>query len=427
MVLTLTEGEHVDSRRVDSFITSLSSINFVFAFAMNLFNFTVLVLLKTSGLSIVYGGIGISAGQAFLLLAVIPFGRAIDKGKSYLLLAVGSTFYGLVLVGLFFGTLGTGYAAAIAVTSLIALTLVFQNLFKSSLSSFVAKSVRTKIMGRSYSRLIWMETAGGTLSFFLVYFSGVFISMREIYLFTGVVLFVVSVTSFLFTSRSSREALKLRLEKTTRPSFSGSLRALRRRGTFVVALLSSKVFMSVGILGFSYFYLVIGEGIGAGIYLPLLALGSASAVGVLWGIYSERFVIRRPEWGKAYIVIMALLDVVSYLLILASIENHSLALFLAAPIIGSPGPFLIPGAMAYEVKVVGKENRGMFSGIQRTLTGIPAIALGAPLTYLFTVSPFLMWSIISGSAVATLVSSLLIPSRKRLESDGEMKDYPSAQ
>lgn len=423
----MTDLEGNGSNRVDSFITGLSSVNFVFAFAMNLFNFTILYLLSESGIPVIYGGLGISAGQAILLFAVLPMGRLIDRGRSYILMATGAVLYATVLILIFFTSYAGIAVLGAVLAALVAAVLVFQNMFKSSLSSFVAKAVKANIMGRSYSRIIWMETAGGTLSFFLVYFASSYVSIRLVYLLIGVILLAVSVSSFTFLTRENRKALKLDESRVVRPSFAESIRALMKRGRFTTSLLSVKVLMSVGVLGFSYFYLIIGKGLGVSAYLSLLILGAANAIGIAWGVISERFVSNHPNWGKSYIIIMALLDVVSYILILASLHNGNVYLFLAAPIIGSPGPFLIPGALAYEVKVVGKENRGLFSGIQRTLTGIPAIALGAPLTYLFTVNPFYMWSIIVASSLATLAFSLAIPSRKYLEEEYGVPESSASQ
>lgn len=423
----MTDFEDAASSKIDTFVTSLSSINFVFAFAMNIFNFTILYLLIGAGISIIYGGIGISIGQAVLLFVVIPLGRLIDKGKSYALMSAGSILYSFILILLYFASSGNTAAMVALVTGLVAAVLIFQNMFKSSLSSFIAKSVKARIMGKSYSRIIWMETAGGTASFFLVYFARPYLSLRLLYLAVGLILLVVSILSYTVFAKKSRKSLKLEENRVKRPSFIESLKTLKRRGRFTVSLLSSKVLMSVGILGFSYFYLIIGQKTGVGISLSLLSLGLASAIGIIWGIWSERFVSSHPDWGKAYIVIMAVLDIVSYLMILIALEEGSRLLFLAAPIVGSPGPFLIPGALAYEVKVVGKENRGIFSGIQRTFTGIPGIVLGAPLAYVFTVNPIYMWSIIVASSIGTLAFSLLIPSRKYFEENYGLKDPAASQ
>lgn len=415
MVMVLTDLEDRSPDRVDGFITGLSSLNFVFAFAMNLFNYTILVLLEDSGFSVVYGGLGISLGQAILLLLVIPMGRAVDRGRSYSLMAAGSILYGAVLVSIYFSiSLKTAVSVALVI-AFVSLVILFQNMFKSSLSSFVAKAVRAKIMGKSYSRIIWMETAGGTLSFFIVEFAHPYFSLAFMYIIVGLVMLVVSAASFTILAKENRNALKLTAGNVPRPTFRESISALMARGRFTVTLLSTKVLMSIGVLGFSYFYIVIGKGIGVQTTVSLLFLGIASALGIFWGILAERFVVKHPGWGKSYIVLMAVLDVVSYTMILIAMDKSNSALYLAAPLIGSPGPFLIPGAMAYEVKVIGRENRGIFAGIQRTFTGIPAIVLGAPLAYVFTVNPVYMWIIILASSAGTLFASLLIPSRKYLE------------
>lgn len=422
IILALNEVMQEGQDKVGGFINGLSSVNFIFAFAMNLFNFTILYLLKNSGISVIYGGLGISIGQAVLLFAVIPLGRYIDRGRSYILMAIGSILYSVMIIFIAFASYSSVSIIIASLTALVALVVVFQNVFKSSLSSFIAKAVKAEIMSRSYSRIIWMETAGGTISFFLVYFAQPYFSLRILYIATGLILLFTSVLAFTLHARDNRKALKFEESKVRRPSFTESIRTIRRRGRFTYLLLLSKVFMSIGILGFSYFYIIIGTRIGVSVSFALLSLGAASAIGIAWGIWSEHFVSRHQGWGKIYIVLMAALDVASYSLILVSLYNHSMILFLAAPLIGSPGPFLIPGALSYEVKVVGKENRGLFSGIQRTLTGIPAIVLGAPLTFLFTIEPVYMWSVIIISSIATLGFSLFIPSGGHLLEEAESGD-----
>lgn len=418
----MTDSGHHGSEQVEGFLTGLSSVNFVFAFAMNMFNFTVLVLLRNAGMPILYGGIGISIGQFVLIFAVIPLGRLIDRGKAYMLMSVGSVAYALALIALYITTSGTSYYLLVSVTAAIAGVLIFQNMFKSSLSSFIAKAVKAKLMGKSYSRIFWMESAGGTASFFLILFGYSDSTLRAVYLLTGIILLVTSLASFLVIATESRESLRLRANRLRRPSFRESVSTLRQRGRFTMALLASKVFVSIGFLGFSYFYLLIARIAGTSLYLALISLGASSALGILWGMYAERFIGRHPQWGKIYIVLIAVLDLVSYLLIFVAMQDQNSILYLAAPIIGSPGPFLIPGALSYEVRVVGRENRGVFSGIQRTLTGIPAILLGAPLTYVFTIDPTGMWAIILAASAGTVATSLLIPSGRELEKIENLPD-----
>lgn len=423
----MSEVGHNNQNKVGGFVTGLSSVNFIFAFAMNIFNFTILYLLKNSGISVIYGGLGISIGQAVLLFAVIPLGRSIDKGRSYILMAIGSIAYSSVIILISLVSYSSVNVVIATVTALVALVVIFQNVFKSSLSSFIAKAVKGEAMSQSYSRIIWMETAGGTISFFLVYFAQPYFPLRILYSLTGLILLATSLLAFTLYAKDNRKALKFEESKVKRPSFMESVRTIRKRGRFTYLLLLSKVFMSIGVLGFSYFYIIIGARIGINVSYALLSLGAASAIGIGWGVWSERFVARHQSWGKIYIVLMAALDVVSYTLIFVSLYNHSMIMFLAAPLIGSPGPFLIPGALSYEVKVVGKENRGLFSGIQRTLTGIPAIILGAPLTFLFTIEPVYMWSVIIVSSIATLGFSLLIPSSQHLVEETESGEISASK
>jgi hypothetical protein len=86
-------------------------------------------------------------------------------------------------------------------------------------------------------------------------------------------------------------------------------------------------------------------------------------------------------------------------------------LYLGSALIGSIGPFVVPGALSYELKVVGKENRGMYGSIQRILVAVCFISIGIPLAYLVTYNYMYMWAVVVIAAFLSLISATLIPSR----------------
>lgn len=407
---------------INPFVSNLSMINFLFAFSMNIFNYTILYLLSVINVPIVYGGIGISIGQALIIFVVVPQGRLIDKGKSYFLMIAGSSIYAITFMVLFLESFYSSVLIFYLTSAIIAVMIISQNMYKSSLSSFIGKAIKSSLMGKNYSRILWMETAGGTVAFFLLAITVKVFDIDYVYFFSGFFLLLVVISSFFFLFKEERTHLITEESKVKRPTFMESIRSLSDKRRFLIPIFMTKIFMSIGIFGYSYFYIILGEQIGINGQETLLFLGLSFAVGVLWGIYSERFVDRHPGRGKSYIIIMAFIDLLTYILILYAVMTGNILLFLFSSFIGSPGPLVVAGALSYELKVVGKENRGMFGGIQRTLVAIPAILMGAPLTYLFHVNYLWMWLVIVFSSLISFISSLLIPSREYLKKKHNLEE-----
>jgi hypothetical protein len=104
-----------------------------------------------------------------------------------------------------------------------------------------------------------------------------------------------------------------------------------------------------------------------------------------------------------------LTDVVTYGLVLISLRFDSRNLFLISALTSSPGTILISGAMVFEVKIIGRENRGMFGAVQRLIVGIIAVFMSSLLTLIFSVNYFWMWATILITSSASLLMALTIP------------------
>ncbi|WP_162509794.1 hypothetical protein [Thermogymnomonas acidicola] len=123
-----------------------------------------------------------------------------------------------------------------------------------------------------------------------------------------------------------------------------------------------------------------------------------------WG---ERFIDSHPPgFGKMYVVLMALSDVFSYSLIYLAVEHGMVWLYLSSVLIGSVGPFVVSGALAYEAKAIGKENRGTYASIQKLVVGTTGLVTTLPpLALVFQRSPQELWLIVAVlSVVAFLVT-----------------------
>jgi hypothetical protein len=201
------------------------------------------------------------------------------------------------------------------------------------------------------------------------------------------------------------------------------MRAFRNRKRFIAPLLFAKIFMSIGVYGVSYFFIISAQKIGIAPIYAILLLGVGFAASVPFGIYSERFVDRKPKIGKSYVVAIGLLDVFMFLFLVIAFSQHIPYLFYLSMVFSIPGPLLVSGAMSYELKIIGKENRGMFVAIQRTLVGITFIILGIPFAFLFSIDFTLIWIFVLAGSIGSLISAMLLPSRDFVECN-YMKDKP---
>ncbi len=411
---------------INPFVSTLSVMNFFFAMAMNIFGYTVFYLLQSYQIPIIFGGIGTTIGQVILLAILIPQGRAIDKGSSYRLMIVGSLIYssGMIILSLrFFPGLLQAYIISSVV---IGAVLVTQNTYKSSLGSFIGKASKLSILGKHYSRIIMMETAGGTVAMFVVAAMREFSHLYVVYLVSGVILLAVTILTFFVLYPKSRK-LALESEGTTRrPTFRESLILFREKRRFVIPVLLTKIFMSVGVYGLSYFFILSGEKIGVIPEYSIILLGIGFAISIPSGIYSGKYVDRHPSTGKAYIILLGLFDIFFYGAILASIYLRNPYIFYGSISFNAFGPLFVSGAMSYEVKVIGKENRGMFSALQRTLVGVTFILLGIPFAYLYSFDYRTIWIVVTAAAILSVISAAFIPGGRALVSPQVKEAVPQA-
>ncbi len=406
-------GEHTE--KIGSFISSLSVLNFLFALTMNVFGYTIFFLLEKSNIPILYGGIGTSIGQVVLLFILIPQGRLVDKGKSYGLMIVGSAIYSVSVILIFLNSLTLYSFTGILMSFLIGIVLVSQNTFKSSLSSFVGKAVRLSIIGKHYSRIVLMEMLGGAVAMFTVVGAIFFSTFRIIYLISGLILLLSTIAAFFLLFPENRKMVREEEKRTRRPGFIESLSALKHRMRFIAPILITKIFMAIGVYVVSYFYIISGQQIGIEPLYAILALGVGFAVSVPFGLYGETYVDRHPNMGKAYVIILAVLDLGMYAFLAVAFYFSLPVLFYLSLAFSAPGPIFVAGGMSYELKIIGKENRGMFAAIQRTVVGITFIVIGVPFALLFSIDYRLIWYVLFILSIGTVVCSLLIPSRSYVE------------
>lgn len=411
----LYSGAEQQTDKIGSFISSLSVLNFLFALTMNVFGYTIFYLLEQSNIPILYGGIGTSIGQVVLLFILIPQGRLIDKGKSYFLMIIGAVIYSISIILIFLNSLTIYTFTGLLMSFLIGIVLVTQNTFKSSLSSFIGKAVKLSIIGKHYSRIVLMEMIGGAVAMFTVVAAILLTTFRAIYLVSGAVLLVTSLAAFFVLFPENRKMTRDAENKTKRPGFIESLSVLKARSRFIAPILLTKIFMAVGVYVVSYFFIISGQQIGVDPIYAMLALGVGFGITVPSALYGEKYVDNHPKTGKAYVVILALLDLGMYAFL-------ALAFYLSLPILfylslafSAPGPLFVAGGMSYELKIIGKEYRGMFAAIQRTLVGITFIVVGVPFAILFSVDYKLIWLILLIFSVGTVLASLLIPSADYVE------------
>lgn len=411
----MPDNRNKNPEKIGSFISSLSILNFLFALTMNVFGYTVFYLLEKSNISIIYGGIGTSIGQVVLLIILLPQGRLIDKGKSYSLMIIGSSIYAIAVILLFFDSMTVFAYAGILMSLLIGTVLVSQNTFKASLSSFVGKAVRLSIIGKHYSRIVLMEMIGGAVAMFTVIAAIIFSTFRIIYLFSGSVLLVSTIAAFFLLFSDNRKMVREEERKTRRPGFMESVRALSSKKRFVAPILLTKIFMAIGVYAVSYFFIISGQNIGVDPLYAIFALGVGFSLSIPFGLYGEKFVDSHPSLGKSYVVALALLDLGMYVFLALAFYLSEPVLFYLSLGFSAPGPIFVAGGMSYELKIIGKEYRGMFAAIQRTLVGITFLIVGVPFAILFTTDYKLIWLVLLVLSVGTLLSSLMIPSRSYVE------------
>jgi len=393
---------------VDPFTRNLSALNLIFSFSLSVFSFTIFLYLESHNIPIILGGLGLSIGQFVSILIILPQGRAIDRGYSFTLMVVGSVLYGAFLL-LLYVSVSLHYTYILLIPLIIAGFGVLESTFRSSLNSFVAKAVKLKAIGSNYARILTMETVGSASSFGIMAFGAYESIIGLIFLGSGLALVTFSILVFTILNAESRNINRLEESKVRRPTLRESFSHFKNLKKFLSRLISSKVLMSIGTIGFTFFYVPTGLILGIPPTISFLFLLLTYVMAALLGRYGEKIIDSYSKSGKIFIVLAMLTDIVTYGLILISIKYDSRYLFLIAALTSSPGTILISGALAFEVKIIGRENRGMFGAIQRLVVGIIAIFMSLLLTLIFSINFYWMWVTIFITSAASFIVSFTIP------------------
>lgn len=402
--------------RVNPFTNNLARLNLAFSFSASVFSFALFLFLQTYGIPIIYGGIGLSAGQLVALILLFPQGRAVDKGHSFTLMITGSVLYGTFLIILFLTVYNTIFIF-ILVPATIAGIIVVESTFRTSLNSFVSKSANKNILGSNFSRIIAAETIGSAASFAVLAFASYTSYLAFIVIGSGAVLLGFTGLVFFILDSRNREFIRNEEKKTPRPGLKQSVMALKNKFRFVSIIVSSKAFMNVGSIAFSFFYVPTGMYMGIPPVLTFSALLVCYVIGALIGRLGEQYIDNNQNFGKMFVAFVMLFDLIVFTTVLTSMYIASDILFLAAAIATIPSPLLISGAMAYETNVVGKQYRGTFSAIQRTVIGSSSVFVSVGLTALFAIRPILIWWAVSITSSISLIIAMLLRIRPKLIDD----------
>lgn len=402
------DKEAVD--RINPFVTGLSIVNMFFSLLMTLFGYTLYYLLEMNGVSIYWGALGLSLGQLLLIAILVPQGRAIDRGHSYSLMLFGSLIYG-TSIGLFFFIRSFQYYD---VLFLIPVIIVFasatQNTFRSAMNSFIGKAVKASLMGQNYARIITMEMVGGSVAMFL---SALFLTMdtlRFVYGIFSVLLIGSSLLILTSLFRPSRTMLVSAENKQRRPGFFESLRSLAARRRFVVPIYLGKIMMAMGYYGFSYYFIITGLKIGISSYISIILLGMVFAASVPFGKLAEILLNKFKNAGKLFVVMLSVIDVSSYTLLFLSVLLRNPIFYYLSVAVMIPGPLPTAGALGYEVRMIGPENRGMYGSAQRILVAVSFIVISFPLAALYYLNLDYLWLFILATSIMGLIFGIALPS-----------------
>ncbi len=399
-----------ENSKINPFVANLSILNVVFSFSLTIFSFTIIYYLGQYGENVLYAGYGLSAGEAVMLLTLLPQGRLIDRGYSFYLMIIGSVVFGFAMIFLFY-VVSRSLLPFLLVPVLIAVLIVFQSTFRTSLNSFLAKAVASNVLGKNYARVLTMETAGTAIAFGIFAFAAYYSYLNAAYIVPGLALVILTILVFSVLSAGHREDLRKEEGRTRRPGIIESFKGLSEKKDFLAPLISSKVFMTIGVLGFTYFYIPTGVELGIPPRYVSLALLATYVLAAVWGKIGEKVVDRHQGLGKTFVTAAMGIDIITFGLIFLAIQYHNGYAFIAAALFSSPGTLLISGAMSYEARVIGRENRGMFGAVQRVVVGAVSIAITLLLTYLFVNSLMILWETVFASSVVSMGIAFLIPSR----------------
>ncbi len=403
-LLSIDNGEQ---ERINPFTNNLARLNLIFSFSTSVFSFALFLFLETHGIPIIYGGIGLSSGQLIALLLLFPQGRAVDKGYSFVLMIIGSLLFASLLIILYF-SVATSDIFIIIVPASIAGIVAVESTFRTSLNSFISKSAKANILGSNFSRIIVAETIGSAISFAILAIGAYSSYISVVILGSGVGLFLFTVLVFFVLDSKNRDFIRSEERRTPRPGLRESISSLKGKMGFVSTLIASKTFMNVGSIAFSFFYIPTGLYLGVSPVLTFSVLLACYVTGALISRVGEEYIDEKVHNGRVLVILIMLFDLLVFGAILLSLLYTNELLFLAAAIATIPSPILISGAMAYETNVIGKEHRGLFSAVQRTVFGSTAVFVTIGLTALFILGPFLVWSVSSLSSFIALIIALML-------------------
>ena len=403
-LLRNVNGEH---ERINPFTNNLARLNLIFSFSTSVFSFALFLFLESHGVPLIYGGIGLSAGQLIALLLLFPQGRAVDKGHSFVLMIVGSLLFASLLIILYFSVENADIFMILVAPSVAGIVAV-ESTFRTSLNSFISKSAKANILGSNFSRIIVAEAIGSAISFAILAIGAYSSHISIVIIGSGIGLFLFTVLVFFFLDSKNRDFVRNEERKTPRPGFRESVSALRGKIGFVSTLIASKTFMNVGSVAFSFFYVPTGLYLGVSPVLTFSVLLACYVAGAMISRVGEEYIDEKSHEGRVFVILIMLFDSLVFSVILLSLLYANELIFLAAAIATIPSPILISGAMAYETNVIGKEHRGLFSAVQRTVFGSTAVLVTIGLTALFIVGPLLVWLVSSLASFTAFIIALML-------------------
>ena len=395
-------------QKINPFVSSLSALNSIFSLSMTVFSFAIIIYLEGANLPVYLAGIGLTIGQALLIGISIFQGRAIDKGHSFTLMITGSFLYGISLAMLYLEVSRNLLIIAL-IPVLIATIIISEGFFRASLNSFIAKASAANILGKNYARILTGETIGSSISYLVLILGALSYDISYVFLGSGLLLIFMSFLAFFVLYSREKEAMKNVAAQVRKLGFFEGLRSLNERRKFVFPLISSKAMMTIGVIGFSLFYVPSGLILGIPMEYTFGILLLTYVIASILGRFSEKFIDSKSNLGRRFITLTMLLDVVTYGLILLAIFLKNDYLFLGAAMFSSPGIITITGAMSYEVAVIGRENRGIFGGVQRQIVGVVAALVSLPLTLFYSLGFEYLWEIVWASSIVSFLITFSIP------------------
>ncbi len=395
-------------QKVNRYVTDLSALNLLISFSVSVFSYTIFLFMEENSVPIYYAGLGLSVGQALSILSAIFVGRMNDKGHAFSMMFTGSLIYASGMITIY-AIVDEHFLILYLIPVIIAVLIIFEGFFRSSLNVFVSKAVSKEMLGPCFSRINAMELVGSAASFLVLLVSALLNNLGLIYLSAGFLLAFVTLWVFSALHRKERNNLIDELKQTRRPGFVESLRELGTKKRTVSAIVVTKALMTIGTLSFTYFYLLTGSQIGVPLSYLLLILAGAFVLGAVFSKVGEILMTGGMNLGRYNYFYMALNDVLTYGILLAAVYFRSEILILLSVLSSSTNPIFSAGMLSYDVRAIGKENRGMFGAIQRVTIGSFSALIIFPLSIIFLVNGIIVWQVVVVVSLISVITSLLIP------------------